>query len=178
MKIELGQLEETDIPLLRDVLNREFTKYFNLHSLLNTTQLNQEFYNLQQDSTRYAFTIRTLKDGDFAKSTCGFCAVSDINWVARHGQLWFIMTDKHGTHLTIDEYEDSFEAFRILINYCFRDLNLNKVWIEVPQGLEIKSSLIELGFVAEGVRVFSRLIDGVQVSSTIFSLLAEEYRED
>jgi RimJ/RimL family protein N-acetyltransferase len=177
MKIELGQIEKNDIPLMRDILNRDFTKFFNLHSAFNCTDLNMVYDELGADSSAYFFSIKTVQSGEFAKSIAGFCAITNIDWVARHGQLFFIMSDKHGRHLTINKFAESFNAFRLLLNYCFGELNLNKVWLDIPQGLDLREPLEKLGFVAEGVREYSRMIDGVQVSSTVFSLLTDERGE-
>lgn len=178
MKVELGQIEKNDIPLLRVVLNQDFTDLHNIHFLLSNLDLNNYFDELCERDDIYFFSIKTVHDGDFAKSITGFCAISNIDWVARHGQLLFLMSNKHGKHLTIKNNSNALNAFKMLISYCFNELNLNKVWIEVPQGLDIKETLEELNFVAEGVREYSKMIKGNQVSSTIFSLLFDEFMEE
>jgi len=176
-KIELAQVEKTDMPLLKDILNRDFIKFFNIHSILNCSDLNNKLKDIQLDPNTYIFSIKVLQSGEFAKSISGFCSISNIDWVARHGKLLFIMSDKHSRHLTINKFQESFDAFKLLISYSFFELNLNKVWLEVTEGLDLRESLEKIGFVAEGVRVASRMIDGKQVSSTIFSLLISEYNK-
>lgn len=178
MKVELGQIEKNDIPLLRTILNQDFTDLHNIHFLLSNLDLNNHFDNLYENPNIYLFSIKRINQGDFAKSITGFCGISEIDWVARHGELLFLMSNTHGKHLTIQNNDHALIAFKMLISYCFNELNLNKVWIEVPQGLDIKSKLESLNFVAEGVRSFSRMIKGNQVSSTIFSLLSDDFMEE
>jgi len=176
VKIELCQIEESEIPLLRDFLNSKHAQNLGFYSAYSAEFLNQNFDMLWKDPNAYCFSIKTQHPGDFKKVVGGFCTIRNINWTARHGELLFIKINKDGNLLSIGECDEAGTAFKMLIDYCFDELNLNKVWIEIFQGYDVGATLDKLGFIAEGVRQFSRQVNAKQISTTIFSLLSEEYR--
>lgn len=177
IKIELSQIEESDYALLRDILNQDFSKYLGFYKYVNLQTTAKIFDNLANKEDAYLFSIKLLKSGDFVKSINGFCYICNIDWVSRHGELEFLMFDRAGTHFTIKNSEESLLAFKKLLSYAFNELNLNKVCLEVPSTLDILEPLAKLGFVAEGVRKSSRIMDGKQISTTVLSLLRQEFVE-
>lgn len=178
VKIELGQIEQSDVPLLRDFLNSRFAQYLGFSSVYSYESINQNLTGVWGDPEAYSFSIKVQPEGDFKKTVSGFCAIKNIDWIARHGELLFIKTNSNGDLLNIQECEEAARAFGMLIDYAFGELNLNKVWVEVYQGLNIKTKLEALGFVAEGVRQYAKQVSGKQVSTTIYSLLVDQYRGD
>lgn len=177
IKIELSQVEESDYPLIRDILNQDFSKYLGFYKLVNTYTAGKIFDNIHSREDAYLFSIKLVRSGDFVKHINGFCYISNIDWISRHGEIEFLMFDKLGAHFTIKNSEESFLAFKKLLSYAFNELNLNKVWIEVPSPLDILEPLEKLRFVPEGVRNCARILDGKQISTTVFSLLKQEFLE-
>lgn len=176
VKIELGQIEETDFPLLRGFLNSNYAQFLGFNEAYSLELINQKRGAIWGDLEAYGFSIKTQSPGDFKKTVCGFCAIRNINWVARHGEVLFIKTNSKGDITSIQDCDEAAKAFAMLIDYAFFELNMNKVWIEVYQGLNIKNKLESYGFVAEGVREFAKQMGGKQISTTIYSLLADQYR--
>lgn len=177
IKVELSQIEESDYPLLRDTLNQDFSKYLGFYKFVNTHTTGKIFDNISHRDDAYLFSIKLVRSGDFVKNINGFCYISNIDWISRHGELEFLMFDNLGAHFTIKNSNESLLAFKKLVSYAFNELNLNKVWLEVPSQMGILEPLEKMRFVAEGVRASARIMDGKQISTTIFSLLRQEFSE-
>lgn len=173
-KVDLMQIERRDIPTLKDFIN-EFQIHLPEYKQVNTSALNEQYIENLSKHSKYEFAIRAYEDRALLK-TLGFCSVSDIDWISRHGELFFVMQDK-GPGVTIPSTEASKVAFGKLLRFAFEELNLEKVWIEVFEMNNIKETLEKFGFVAEGVRREARFKRGRFINSTICSLLIKEYKE-
>lgn len=173
-KIELGQVEESDIPLLREFLNSNFAQYLGMHEYLSTYDLSEGLKKAHSSNTTYIFTIKVQAPGDFKKIVRGFAALTHIDWIARNAKLSFIKVDSKGNLKTIKDSNEALKAYVLCLDYAFDSLNLHKVWVEVFEGHNITSALSSLGFVAEGVRKKCAYLNGSLVSSTICSLLSSE----
>ncbi len=67
-------------------------------------------------------------------------------------------------------------AIRLLANYAFSFLNMNKVWCKATSGNDQIVHFYEnLGFKIEGVMRQHEFIDGNYVDKTIFGLLRDEF---
>jgi len=174
-KIKLMQMERRDIPDLKGILNSYKIPLCEFKEL-NTSALNDTYdSSLFGKDGNYNFAIRATTEGAFL-STVGFCSIKCIDWVSRHCELYFIYaTDDDPA--TIPNNDNAISAFRTLIDFAFNELNLQKVWISVPENNNIKGVLNSFGFVAEGVRRRSKLSKGDYIDETICSLLVQEYRE-
>ena len=67
------------------------------------------------------------------------------------------------------------EVMRLMFDYGFGELNLNKIWGEVYDNNDALESYKELGFSMDGVSRDSYFIDGKYGNSTIISLLQDEW---
>jgi len=172
-KIQLMQVEKRDIPTLKNFVN-ELKSLIPEYREVSTSLLMKEYEGSITDPNKYNFVIRAYKEGAFLY-TVGFCSIENIEWVSRHGEVHFVMEDG-SVPVTIPNTVDSKIAFGKVLEFAFQELNLQKVYMEVLETNNIKSTLDEFGFVAEGVRRCSRLKKGKHIDSTICSLLAQEYR--
>jgi RimJ/RimL family protein N-acetyltransferase len=131
---------------------------------------------LDHGQDRVVFSIRG-SEVKYKEFVVGICAIKHIDWVARHGEVFFIMVDKDGHRATIHNHPASKKAFGDLLEFAFGELNLNKVWIEVYEHNDIKPVLEQFGFVAEGVRKDALFREGRFFDSVICSLMAVEHQE-
>lgn len=175
VKLELGQIEESDLSLLKDFMNSSyaqawgFQKYFSLDSV---TKAYKDGWN-----NGYFFSVKSLPQGEFKKSIVGFCGVRDIDWVSRNGELLFAQIDESGNLLTVKDSDDALDAFLMLVEFCLYKLGLNKVWFEALSSIKIGKVLEEYAFVKEGERVLSKMIDGRPENTTVYSATRKDYDE-
>ena len=170
-KIDLMQIEKNDIPDLKRFIN-SFRHHLPEYKEVNIESLNEQYLLQLTDPNAYYFTIRGLKEGGYALYTEGFCSINNIDWVARHGELRFLM---QGSSATFPSTESAKQAFGKLLSFGFEEINLNKLWINVVDGNNIKEFLDKFGFVAEGIKREACFKRGEFVDITVCSLLAQEY---
>lgn len=176
MMIQFRQVEESRLPTLKSILNQDYAKYYNLNrQTYNTNQTKEFIDSFLNGKNTVSFLIEGHLKGQYQQDILGFCSLYDIKPIVNHANVLFFMSDKHGKHLELDFYPEAQQAMRKLLDVAFNQLNLQKISIEVPYGLMMMEGLNKIGFIAEGVRKYSRMIDGVQVSTTVFSLLKEEF---
>lgn len=176
-KIELMQIEKNDLPEMK-VLANQLRNYLAEHRELSLELLNDRYENYVNNMASYHLSIRGLREGGFGLDILGFCSVVNVDWISKHAELNIIMYGDGKTHGTIPSGPIGIMALDKILNLCFDELNLEKVWIEVISGNDIKSSLEQLGFVAEGIRRNARIKYSKIVSSTICSVLRQEYKEN
>lgn len=162
-KIDLMQIERNDIPTLKHALNRQPGAKF------NTETLNREYTDRLGRHNDYGFALRALKEGGFGLILIGFCFVEDIDWISRHGMLKLIKVGHVPPDLDT-------VIMRKAADFCFDEINLNKIYCETSNAGHLSSALTELGFVAEGSRREASFYKGKFYDVTVYGLLAQEYR--
>ncbi len=175
LKIELAQIERSDISDIKNLMSAGFKKLFP-STAFKGWDWSRWIEWVQTESTHH-FTIRVRPQSDSAGRNfiAGLCGVSDLDEFARHGKLTFVMVDKDGQRKSLQDHKSSVAAFAKLLDYCFKQLNLNKVWITSNALDDISTTLVQLGFSAEGIRSNAAYIGGKYYNEQIFSLLASEY---
>lgn len=171
-KVTLTQIEPNDLPTVKHIING-LVPYLPTPTEFNQSSINVTFDKNLEDPNAYHFSIRGLKDG-FKLITLGFCAVEEIDWVSRHGEVAFAML---GGKCTIPHNDNARSALGQLLRFAFEEINLNKVYINVIDGNEIREILSEFGFVAEGSQREAVFKKGQFLDVTVYSLLAQEHRE-
>jgi RimJ/RimL family protein N-acetyltransferase len=175
-KIELVQIEKNDIPEMKSLAN-SMRSYIVEHRELGLDLLNERYEAQLNSSNAYHFAIKGLRDGGFALNILGFCSITSIDWVSRNAEINILMHGDGNTRASVPNTNVGFGAVEKVLEFCFDELALNKVWIEIVDGNSVKSLLDNFGFVAEGVRRQARFKSGELVDSTICSLLLQEYKE-
>lgn len=174
MNIRLSQLENTDLPRVQEFFSR-FKPLLNEHREYSAKDIGDWFSKINDNNSVYL----AIKGSEtiYRNFLAGVCGLHNIDWVARHAEIFFIMIDKDGVKATIHNHFSTKQAFSCLLDFAFMELNLNKVWIEVYEHNDIKEVLEEFGFVAEGIRIDSLYKEGKFLNSIICSLLVGEYLE-
>jgi len=123
-----------------------------------------------RDPATLMFSIRRLKDNRLI----GCCGLVYISWVYRHADLsLYIGLD----NAYIDRRGYAEESARLLLDYGFGELSLNKLWTEIYVFDKKKKKLYDrLGFHVDGVLRENCYYNGRFWNSYILSILASEWR--
>jgi RimJ/RimL family protein N-acetyltransferase len=168
----LRGVESTDLELLRDWRNLpEFRINFREHRELSLENQKKWFERLTISPNDYMFVILDKE----TLEPVGACGLLYTNWIIRSSDFsFYIGIDK----LYIDE-KYAKDAAEILIRYGFKDLNLNKIWMELYE-YDIKKLEFfqnEFKFKVDGKLRSNAFAQGKYWDSYIISLLNSEYKD-
>jgi RimJ/RimL family protein N-acetyltransferase len=168
--VTLNAVEEEDLPRFQNWRNNpEFRKYFREYKELNMRQ--QEIWfeeKVMNDNTTLMFSIKRNEDNE----PLGCCGFVYINWVHRHADLSLYIG---WNNEYIDNEGYAKESCRLLMNYGFKELNLNKIWTEIYDFDNKKQALYkQLGFHQDGLLRKNYWYDGKWWDSRILSKLHDE----
>ena len=170
--LSLFAVEKEDLQQLRDWRNDpNFRKYFREYRDLNLSQ-QQKWFETQvvNDNSTLMFSIRRNEDN----SLLGCCGLVYINWVHRHADLslYIGFDDKY-----IDDEGYAEESCKLILNYAFNELCLNKIWTEIYEFDEKKKLLYDkFNFKQDGLLRQNYWYDGQWWDSRILSILSSEHR--
>ena len=170
-KVVLTAIELEDLKDLLDWRNNpEFRKHFREYRELNKTMQEEWFREkVIKDPGCLMFAIRSLKDG----SLLGCCGLVYINWVHRHADLSLYIGWENSY---IDDQGFAEESCRLLFDYSFKELGLNKIWTEIYSFDTKKRSLYDkLKFRQDGQLRENYFYDGKWWDSLILSILAKDF---
>ena len=168
--VGLRSLEKNDLPQLMDWRNNpNFRKNFREHRELNTYNQENWFTKTMNNSNDYMFTIVDLETGQ----PIGACGLLYTNWLIRSADFSFYIGKDE---LYIDKKYAN-DAAKLFLDYGFKELNLNKIWMEL---YEYDSSKIDFfieifKFKIDGKLRENAYYDGRYWDSFIISLLNKEY---
>lgn len=171
--IGLFAVEKEDLEQLLDWRNNtEFRKHFREYRELNMTMQEKWFeQKVLNDPTTMMFSIRRLSDNELL----GCCGFVYINWVHRHADLSLYIGWEDAY---IDNYGYAEESCKLLFDYGFNELNLNKIWTEIYEFDTPKKKLYDqLCFKQDGLLRQNYFYDGKWWDSRIMSILAGEYHQ-
>jgi RimJ/RimL family protein N-acetyltransferase len=169
--VGLRALEKDDLMLLRDWRNlSSFRKNFREFRELNLVNQENWFAKLNSSPNDFMFMIERLDD----KRPLGVGGLLYTNWVIRSADFSFYIGFEEAY---VDKIGYASESVRLLIDYAFRTLNLNKVWMELYEFDQTKIELFttEFGFKKDGLLRENCFEDGRYWNSWIISLLRHEY---
>jgi RimJ/RimL family protein N-acetyltransferase len=166
----LRSLEKEDLIMLRNWRNLpQFRKNFREHRELNL--YNQEIWydKTMRSPNDFMFVIVDLENNE----PIGACGLLYTNWIIRSSDFSFYIGKDE---LYIDE-KYAKDAAEVLINYGFKDLNLNKIWMELYEYDYLKLNLFQndLKFKLDGRLRQNAFHDGKYWDSFIISLLAKDF---
>ena len=169
--VGLVAVEKEDLKQLRDWRNNtEFRKHFREYRELSMRH--QEIWfeeEVIKDPITIMFSIRRLEDDELL----GCCGFAYINWVHRHTDMSLYIG---WNNVYIDDMGYAEESCKLLLDYGFKELCLNKVWTEIYEFDEKKNALYEkLGFHLDGLLRQNYWYDGKWWDSRILSLLSLDY---
>lgn len=165
----LRAVSESDLPQLMEWRNKpEFRRYFREYRELNSTQQRRWFdEKVNNDPTTRMFSIVSLSTGQLL-GACGLCY---IDWVNRTADFSIYIGND-------DVYIDKVvapDAAKVLINYGFGELGLNRLWSEIYDFDVQKTEFFnELGFNLDGRHRETHIAEGKWCDSLYFSLLKRD----
>lgn len=173
-KVGLRALEVEDLKLLRDWRNiDDLRKNFREVRELNLENQMAWFKKLSISSNDYMFGIVDLKSNELI----GACGLLYINQIIKSADFSFYI-GKDEIYVD-DELGLSREAAKLLIEYGFNRLNLNKIWMELYEYdlKKIKFFTEEFNFQIDGIFRQNCFYDGRFYDSKLLSILRSEYGE-
>lgn len=169
--IGLRAVEKEDLFLFRDWRNIEsFRKNFREVRELSLTDQEKWFESLQQTKQiNFMFTIVDLNSNE----PIGAAGLLYINWIIRSADFSFYI-GKDGQYIGDNGIAE--EATKLLINYGFNNLNLNKIWMELYEYDVQKLSFFtkKFNFKKDGMLRENCYEGGKYWNSFIISLLKRE----
>jgi RimJ/RimL family protein N-acetyltransferase len=169
--VGLRALEREDLILLRDWRNiQSFRRNFREFRELNLANQEAWFTRTVASPNDFMFVIERLED----KKPLGACGLLYTNWIIRSADFSFYIgyEEKY-----IDNEGYAREAAQLLIDYGFKNLNLNKIWMELYEFDKMKIEFFTktFGFKTDGTLRENCFEDGKYWNSYIISLLSNDY---
>ena len=179
LKIELSQIDHTDLASIKNIVASGFNRFIDSYNDFEGLDFSAWFSNIvERDNHLFAIRVSKSDNDSVGRSwLVGVCGVKNIDWISRHGQLVFIMVDKDGHKCTLQNHPTSLQAFRKILDYSFKELCLNKVWISFFNNNDIGEVLGKHGFIAEGIRRQAVFSKGKYIDERVFSITMKEYME-
>ena len=170
--IGIRAIEIEDLPLMQQWRNNEnLRRYFREYRDFSLTQKKLWYDSMIQNPNFEMFIIMDLN----SKESVGVAGITYIDWVNRHADVHFYI-GKDGKWID-EDYAPI--AIKIILDYGFNSLNLNKLWAEI---YEIDHKKLEF-FQNCGFKIDANLRDhyyhkGKYYTSHILSLLKKEYSNE
>jgi len=167
--VALRAIEETDLHVLLSWRNNEqLRRYFREYREFSRGQIKSWYDSMILNPQFEMFIMEDLQTNE----AVGVAGLTYIDWVNRHADVHFYI-GKNGEWIDNNYSND---AIKIVLNYGFERLNLNKLWAEI---YEIDSKKLEffkkLGFTIDASLREHYYYDGKYHTSHILSLLKSEY---
>ena len=169
--IGLFAVEKNDLKQFMDWRNNsKFRKHFREYRELNMRQ--QEIWfeeKVIKDPQTIMFSIRKLKN----KELLGCCGFVYINYVHRHADL-SLYIGKNDAY--IDNIGYAQESCKLLLEYGFKELCLNKIWTEIYEFDKKKKKLYnKFDFKTDGILRENYFYNGKWWNSLILSKLSSDF---
>jgi len=168
--VSLYAVEKEDLQELRNWRNNpDFRKHFREYRELNLTQQEKWFEEkVVADKTTLMFSVKRNDDRELLGCT-GFVY---INWVHRHADL-SLYIGWQGAYIDEEGYAE--ESCRLLLEYGFNELCLNKIWTEIYEFDEKKKALYDkFDFRQDGLLRQNYWYDGKWWDSRILSIIQRD----
>lgn len=167
-EIALTPLTAADSSLLYQWINDREQVLFNAaYKPVTETQHQAWFESIQQRKDLVIFGIRLLETDHLI----GSCQLHSINFVNRTAELQIRLgsPDDRGKGYGT-------EAVRLLLQFAFTDLNLNRIHLRVFAGNTRAIGVYEkCGFLREGILRQGAYVDGRYVDVVVMGILRDEY---
>lgn len=169
-KIALTPLTLADALIMFDWINNREQVLFNApYKPISEFQHQSWFESIQKRNDLVIFGIRLLKNNQLI----GSCQLHSINYIHRCAELQIRIGE-------VAEQGKGYgtEAVKLLLQFAFQDLNLNRVYLHVFSHNSVAIKLYhKIGFIQEGRLRQSAYIDGKYLDIIIMGLLRNEYEK-
>ncbi|MEJ7626489.1 MAG: GNAT family protein [Ferruginibacter sp.] len=170
-KTGLRAVEKEDLTYLRDWRNKtSFRRNFREVRELNMFNQEQWFNKTSANANDFMFTVVDLVSNE----PIGAAGLLYVNWIIRSADFSFYI-GKDDWY--IDDNGYAHDAVKLLIEYGFNNLNLNKIWMELYSydSKKIKFFTSDFDFKQDAVLRDNCFEDGKYHDSIIISLLKSDY---
>ena len=160
MQVNLRQIEEWDLPQLRDWRNGSSLRpTFREYRLLNMVNQRDWFEHISRSPKVEMFGI------EYQDDLVGVCGLCSISWVNRSAEV----------SLYVQGYAVAGRALELLAEKAFEEFNLHRLWAEVYEFDAVKiAALKQMGFILEGKLRAAVFKKGKYYDSLMYGLLKEE----
>jgi RimJ/RimL family protein N-acetyltransferase len=168
-KITLRAIEENDLDLIQTWRNNEdLRRYFREYRDFSKTQIKNWYQKMIQSKNFEMFLICNEKE------PVGVSGITYIDWINRHGDVHFYI-GKKGAWI---ENKISPIAIDLILSFGFKNLNLNKLWVEIYEIDKKKISFFkEKKFEQDAILRDHYFYKGKYHNSYIYSLLNKDFKE-
>jgi len=168
-RLKLAPLKREYIESFLKWLNDpEITQYLTGYRPLTRDMEEDWFDNLKKRENAIIFSILLIDN----EKLIGNCGIEDLHWVNRAGTCGIFIGDKENQGKGYGP-----EALRLLLDYGFNTLNLNRIDLKV---YEFNTSAIKcykkVGFIEEGRKRQATFKNGKYYDDIIMSILFEEWK--
>lgn len=167
-QIILAPLMPDDMQVLFEWINdRNQTLYNSPYKPVHYAQHKAWFENIQKRTDLSFFTIRK----QLTSQIIGTCQLHSINYVSRSAELQIRIGN-------IDERDKGYgnQAIRLLVDFGFNDLNLNRIFLHVfatnTRAIRVYENA---GLIREGLLRKAVYLDGNYVDVVIMAILKDDY---
>ena len=167
--VGIRAIEIEDLPTIQIYRNDEgLRQYFREYREFSLTQIKEWYFNMIKDNRFEMFVIIDLD----LNEVVGVTGITCINWPNKHADVHFYI----GKNSKWIDEKYSHTAIKLILNYGFKTLNLNKLWAEI---YEIDTKKINFfknkGFKTDATLREHYFHNGKYYSSHILSLLRKDY---
>ena len=167
--IGIRSIEKEDLSLVQTWRNNEkIRRYFREYREFSMDQKENWYEEMTKDDRFEMFVIVDCKSDE----VLGVTGLTYIDWVNRHSDIHFYIGKNEAW---IDE-EYAPKAIKIIIEYGFETLNLNKMWAEIYEIDKLKLSFFKkFGFKIDANLREHYFYQGKYYTSHILSLLKRDH---
>ena len=168
--VRLRALTSDDREILRSFINDpEVLQQSNTYAPVSDIQQEAWFRAAVTHQNQAWFGIETLES---PASLVGTCCLVDIDWIGRVAELRIRIGDKETWGKALGS-----EACRLLVEFGFDHLNLERIWLRVfAPNDRARRLYAKLGFVEEGRLRRAWHLKGVTGDVIVMGLLRDEWR--
>ncbi|MCK4732408.1 MAG: GNAT family N-acetyltransferase [Methanophagales archaeon] len=166
--VELRQVEEPDLPKLRDWRNSHYIRaYTREYCPLNMSNQKKWFEFLFTDRSNIMFAIEKRED----KEVIGCCGLTYINWKEGHGEVSIYIGEQKW-----QEKGYATDTVQLLLKYGFCELRLHRIYAIIFEYNEASIMFFEKNkFKLEGRHREARFWDGKFHDELVYGILEDEY---
>ena len=166
--IGIRAIEVDDLPIIQNWRNDEkLRRFFREYREFSLTQKKDWYFKMLNDNRFEMFVIVDLKINEVV----GVTGITYIDWPNKHADVHFYI----GKNSQWIDQEYSPTAIKLILNYGFKTLNLNKLWAEIYEIDNKKLNFFKsLGFKIDATLRDHYFHNGKYYNSHILSLLRKE----
>ena len=166
--MRLRQIEESDLPKLRDWRNSPYIRaYTREYRPLNMLNQKRWFDSLIIDQLNVMFIIEEKNSNE----TIGCCGLTHINWKEGHGEVSIYIGEQKW-----QEKGYASDALQLLLRYGFCELRLHRIYAIIFEYNEASIKFFEKnGFKFEGKHREARFWNGKFHDELVYGMLDYEY---